>query len=74
MIGCAKSVKEVRAIVRAIVVKKENLDYVSVSHGWWDRFRARHPHLRLRAGEALAYVRAVCIKRDTLDCTNLILC
>ena len=40
--GCAKSVKDVRAIVGAIVAKKQG---VVVSHGWWDRFRQRHPHL-----------------------------
>lgn len=60
-IGCAKNVKEVRAIVGAIVAKKENLDSVTVSHRWWDRFRAR---LTMRAGESLAYVRA---NRQTLD-------
>ena len=43
--GCAKSIREVRAVVGAIVAKN-NLDHVTVSHGWWDRFRARHPHLQ----------------------------
>lgn len=42
-VGCAKSVREVRVIVGAIVARKENLD----------------PQLRLRAGETLAYVRGV---------------
>ena len=59
-VGCAKSVREVRGVVGAIVGKKQNLEHATVSHGWWDRFRERHPHLRLRAGECLAYVRAVC--------------
>ena len=66
-VGCAKSVREVRAIVGAIVGKKHNAECPVVSHGWWDRFRARHPHLRLRAGESLAYVRATCTNRVILD-------
>lgn len=39
-VGCAKSVREIRAVVGAIVAKKQNLEQVAVSHGWWDRFRA----------------------------------
>ena len=66
-VGCAKSVREVRGVVGAIVGKKQNLEHATVSHGWWDRFRERHPHLRLRAGERLAYVRAVCTNRQVLD-------
>ena len=66
-IGCAKSVREVRAVVGAIVAKKHNAECAVVSHGWWDRFRARHPHLTLRAGESLAYVRAVSTNRTVLD-------
>lgn len=50
-VGCAKSVREVRVIVGAIVARKENLD----------------PQLRLRAGETLAYVRGVCTNHDILD-------
>ena len=46
-VGCAKSVREVRAIVGAIMAKKQNLDYITISHGWWDRFHVRHPQLRL---------------------------
>ena len=39
-VGRAKNVREVRAIIGAIVAKKQNVDNVTVSHGWWDRFRA----------------------------------
>ena len=49
-IGYAKSVKEVRAVVGAIVAAKNNLDCAVVRHGWGDRFRSRHPHLTLRMG------------------------
>ena len=41
-------------MVGAIVANKNNLEDMTVSHhGWWDRFRKRHPHLSLRSGEAL---------------------
>ena len=34
-IGYAKSVREVRGIVGAIVAMKQNVDSVVISHGWW---------------------------------------
>ena len=46
---------------------KNNLDKVVVSHGWWDRFRAFHPHLTLRTGEALTYHQAVSTSRIIID-------
>ena len=66
-IGYAKSVREVRSIVGAIVAAMNNLENVVVSHGWWDRFRARHPNLTLRTGESLAYHRAVSTNRVVID-------
>lgn len=57
-VGSAKSISEVRAVVGAIVAKKLVVDCIIVSHGWWDRFRQRHPHLTMRAKEILAYRRA----------------
>ena len=63
-VGCAKSI---RVVVGAFVAKKYNLDHAAVSHGWWDRSRAQHPHLRLRAGECLTYVCTVCTNRQILD-------
>ena len=55
-IGYAKSVREIRAVVGAIVSCKLGLDSpIVVSHGWWDRFRQRHPHLVLRTGEGIAF-------------------
>lgn len=67
-VGCANSVSEVRTIVGGIVAKKQNLyKHVTVIHGWWDRFRARYPHLRLRADESLAYVHAVSTNHVILD-------
>ena len=62
-----KSVKEVRAVVGAIVASKNSLDCAVVSHGWWDRFRSCHPHLTLRMGETLAYRWAVGLNRVVID-------
>ena len=46
-VGCAKSVRDTRAVVGAIVAKKQRVECTVVSHGWWDRFRKRHPHLTM---------------------------
>ena len=66
-VGYAKSIQEVRAIVGAIVAKKLKVDHATVSHGWWDRFRQRHPNLTLRTGESLSYVRAASTNRVVID-------
>ena len=48
-VGYAKSVREIRAVVGAIVSNKLGLDDpIVVSHGWWDRFRQRHPHVLVK--------------------------
>ena len=67
-IGYAKSVREIRAVVGAIVSYKLGLDSpIVVSHGWWDRFRQRHPHLVLRTGEGIAFKRLAAINKDTIN-------
>ena len=66
-IGYAKNVREVRGIVGAIVAAKNNLENIVISHGWWDQFRACHPHLTLRTGESLAYHRAISTNRNIID-------
>ena len=42
---------EVRAVVSTVVVKKQGIS--SISHGWWDKSRKRHPELVLNKGEML---------------------
>ncbi len=54
-VGCAKSIREVQAVVSAIVARKLGITSISLSHGWWDKFRRRHPELVMRSGEAIAY-------------------
>ena len=66
-VGYAKSIREVRAIVGATVAKKLQVEQATVSHGWWDRFRQRHPNLTLRAGESLAFIRAVSTNRQVIN-------
>ena len=57
-VGYAKSVKEVRAVVGAIVANKLGVPNVTISQGWWEKFCKRCPELALRTGEAVAYRRA----------------
>ena len=40
---------------------------VTVTNGWWDSFRKRHPSLSLRNPEQLSHVRAVCTSPEALD-------
>ena len=54
-IGYPKIVRELKAIVGAIVARKQGLEVATVSQGWWEKFRHRHPELWLRSAEPLAY-------------------
>ena len=66
--GYAKSVHEIRAVVGAIVSNKLGLDtLIIVSHGWWDRFRQRHPHLVLHAGEGITFKQLAAMNKETID-------
>ena len=65
-IGRAKSIREVQAVVSAIVARKLGITSISVSHGWWDKFRRRHPELVMRSGEAIAYKRAAAVNKETI--------
>ena len=52
-VGCANNVREVKAVVSAIVLKKLDVLGICVTYGWWETFRRRHPELVLRNGESL---------------------
>lgn len=60
-IGFAKSRKEVLVIVQSFIAKKQGKDTedVSVTTGWWNSFRKRHPQLTVRTASRLSYVRAI---------------
>ena len=66
-IGYPKSVREVQALVGAILSRNADSDVGCVSMGWWERFKKRHPNLSLRQGESLAYKRAIATNRDVID-------
>ena len=55
-VGYAKSRKEVLNIVQQILYHRGS--EAQVTKGWWDSFKLRHPHLKLRNAEALSYARA----------------
>ena len=38
-----------------------------VTKGWWDSFRKRHPNLKLRQAEPLAYTRAMANDREVIN-------
>ena len=40
-VGCAKSVREVKAVVSAIVLKKQGVPGICVTYGWWEKFRRK---------------------------------
>ena len=65
-IGYPKTVREVKAIVGAIVARKQGLETVTVSQGWW-KFRRRHPKLSLRSAESLAFHRAISVTTEVVD-------
>ena len=43
-VGYARTKKDVLAIVSRVVEAK-GMAKCPVTHGWWDSFRRRHPHL-----------------------------
>ena len=62
LIKCAKmgyphTRQQILGIVEWILDSKQ-IDVV-VTHGWWERFRKRHPYLTLRTAAPLSYVRAM---------------
>ena len=65
-VGYAKTKKDVLAIVSRVAESK-GLTNCPVSHGWWESFRKRHPHLTLRTAEKLSYSRYVSTNQDIID-------
>lgn len=65
-IGCAKGIREIQAVVSSKTARKLGITSISVSHGWWDKFRRRHPELVMRSGEAIAYKRAAAVNKETI--------
>ena len=55
--GYAKTKKEIITLVQGILIEKGR--YVTVSNGWWESFKQRHPTITLRSAEKLSYARLV---------------
>ena len=58
--------QQVLGIVQNILDVK-NVDVV-VTHGWWERFRNRHPYLTLRTAVPLSFVRAMAQDPEAIRC------
>ena len=56
-IGYSRTKRDILAIVQSACEKKGRM--VSVTHGWWNSFRRRHPELSIRKAEGLGYPRTV---------------
>ena len=65
-VGYAKTKKDVLAIVSRIIEAKGGAKS-TVSHGWWESFRKRHPNLTLRTAEKLSYARYVSTDPDIIN-------
>ena len=57
LVGFAKSRNQVIEIVQELLRRKGR--NVTVSHGWWESFRRRHPNITLRTASPLSYARIV---------------
>ena len=64
-IGYARTRSQVMEIVQQCLMMR-GLE-ITVTHGWWESFCRRHPELKLRTGERLAYIRMVSSTSETLD-------
>ena len=64
-IGYPHTRKQIMALVQAIV--KEKGIETTISDGWWERFKQRHPNLTLRIAAPLSFARAMASDRDSLN-------
>lgn len=64
-IGYPKTVKEILAVVQRILSAR-GIER-SVTYGWWESFRKRHPNLSLRTPAALSRPRAMASNCVVLD-------
>ena len=56
-VGYARTRLQVLALIQH-VVREKGLN-VTVTNGWWESFKRRHPKVKLRTAEAVAYARIV---------------
>jgi len=65
-LGYARTKRDVLAVVEDVVAIKKGRE-VSISNGWWEGFRKRHPCLTLRTAEKLSYARSVASNVEVID-------
>lgn len=65
-VGYARTRKQVIALVQSYPRDVKGLS-VTLTNGWWDKFRSRHQELSIRTAERLAYCRAIASNLDTLN-------
>ena len=56
-VGYGKTRRQVMSIVEKVATDKGVLRKSRLSDGWWKAFRARHPNLSLRSGDATGHAR-----------------
>ena len=64
-VDCAKSCKDVMALIQQIVSARDSK--VEVTRGWWDSFHAGHSEVTLRHAEPLSYPRAAASSPDIIN-------
>ena len=63
-IGYPHTRKQVFSLVQQILDDKGI--QTTITNGWWERFRQRHPNLTLRSAVSLSYARAMASDNDVL--------
>ena len=64
-IGYGRSRKDIIGIVQQVVDKKGIK--VTVTQGWWESFKKRHPEIVLRIAEPVSQACAICSSEETLS-------
>ena len=64
-IGYGYTVREITCLVQDVVEKKGIT--TTLSHGWWEGFKARHPGIVRRKPEPLTHVRSNCTQPSVLE-------
>jgi len=65
-IGYPHTRYQIMAIVQEMLESKGI--QTSISDGWWERFKKRHPEITLRVAAPLSFARAIASDRDSLNC------
>ena len=65
--GYGKTRRQVKRIVEKVAYEKSLLRECRITDDWWRRFRARHPKLSLRSGDATADVRLKALSRQNIE-------